>query len=206
VNWTGASAIANYCVGVTQAKPGDIWIGPGHTFLQAYGGQVYEANSGANIVQYNSNAHSDYVKYSIFPQFDNEKPTDGEIIDSTVSGVDISVYIYGRGDFTTSNVSMFVNGIKETNTEIIIKSDTSVQFVAYDSTLNSWSGEVNVEVTARNDIVGNGYIDKYNWQFTINRDSTPPKVISTSPQKGEEDVPIDKCNFGNIAIGVIKIC
>jgi hypothetical protein len=188
-------------INISKIKSGDIVARTGDnrhvqiTANQTFGYEAagYGTNDSRQMV-INSPLHSagdGYTPFSPFPQFSDEDPLDGKIIDSIVSGVDISVTIYGRGHFTTENVSMFVDGIKETNTEIIIKSDTSVQFVAYDSTLNSWSGEVNIEVVARNDILGNGFIDKYNWQFTINRDSTPPKVISTSPQKGEEDVPVD---------------
>jgi hypothetical protein len=134
----------------------------------------------------------EYIAHSPFPQFDYERPVDGAVVDSSMKLDSISVMIYGKGNFTTSNVSMTINGQIESNTKVKIISDTSVQFVSYDSTyFDSLSGEVNVEVTARNDILGQGFIDKYNWQFTINKDSTPPRVISTSPQKGEEDVPVD---------------
>ena len=150
---TGAGKIPIYCVGITQAKPGDIWIGPGHTFLQAYGGQVYEANpqnnpSGGNRVQCKANYYTGFGKYSIFPQFSKESPSDGAVKDS--GNVDsISVMICGKG-ISTNNVSMIINDLIETNTVVKPINDTSVQFVSYDSTFfDSLKGEVNVEVVAR---------------------------------------------------------
>jgi hypothetical protein len=77
--------------------------------------------------------YSSYPPFSPFPQFDKESPADGAVIDSSMKLDSISVMIYGKGDFTTSNVSMTINGQIESNTKVKIKNDTSVLFVSYDS-------------------------------------------------------------------------
>jgi len=105
---------------------------------------------------YGRNINSEFNPYSIFPQFDHEDPFDGKILSDSspwtpCMSIEISIIIYASGSVSEDGVGMFVDWIKETNTEIIVKSDTSVQFVSYDSTSfnNALNGEVNVEVTAR---------------------------------------------------------
>ena len=162
--------LKNISIGIdpSKLKRGDWLNKPGHHQMLYESGDihcpnVYESTSDYHDpnhypgVQhnYNRDTKNEYYPYSPFPQFDTEDPADGEVINGTVSDLDISVYIYGRGDFTTDNVSMTINGQIENNKEVKIINDTSVQFVSYDATFfNTLKGEVNVEVTARNDIAG----------------------------------------------------
>ncbi len=143
-------------------KPADILISAHHTALTVYGdaNKIVQSISSysyppPHVTQiYGWPSGISYETYSIFPQFSQESPANGEVVDS--GSVDsISVIIYGKGKFTTDNVSMTINGQIENNKEVKIINDTSVQFVSYDATFfNTLIGEVNVKVTARNDIAG----------------------------------------------------
>ena len=150
----------------TALKKGDLLKKSGHSVLYVSGSfpgkcNIYESQADPLTGAYFPGvvSHSrvlskdDFTPYSIFPQFSQESPANGEVVDS--GKVDsISVIIYGKGKFTTDNVSMAIDGQIENNTEVKIINDTSVQFIAHDNSLDSSSGEVNVEVTARNDIAG----------------------------------------------------
>jgi hypothetical protein len=160
INKDGIKPLTDACIGINKnkIKSGDILAKVGtHVVIVINKNYCYEAvgytettNTNYQRVRKTVLSIRPYPPFSPFPQFSDEYPADGAVVDSSMKLDSISVMICGKGNFTTSNVSMFVNGIKETNTEIIIKSDTSVQFIAYDSTyFDSLSGEVNVEVVAR---------------------------------------------------------
>ena len=158
--WQGMNPLIGSSIEIDtlKVKMGDVWRlkknGQNkHIRLAADGlGDVYESHAERDTiypgVQYRYVSHANYHSYSIFPQFDYEYPAYGAVEDS--GDVDsISVMIYGKGDLTTSNVSMTVNGQIASDTVVIIN-DTSVLFVSYNNTLfDSLKGEVNVELVAR---------------------------------------------------------
>jgi hypothetical protein len=207
VSRTNTEGLANLSLVLSSKddlKPGDILDIPReHVILvltQAQNSKVSTMESKSPGITFTSGRPfsnvSRYTPYSIFPQFSDESPEDGELVDLPEgdSTIDISLTIKASGDIDLSGVRMFIrkDGEPEENIGDISlddKGDDTWELKKEDFDVSE-GGNFTVKVIARNDIADNGYKDEYEWEFTV--DPAPPIVKSTDPSKDSRDVPVDK--------------
>jgi len=197
-------------------KKGDLLRKSGHSIMYNSGPlnncNIYESQArGENIAPYfpgvtniRRSISEAYIPYSIFPQFSDESPEDGEIVvlaegDSTI---DVSLTIKASGDISLGGVKMFIrkDGEPEKNVGGITledKGDNTWELKKENLGSNKEEdpnikdgGNFTVRVIARNDIAGNGYKDEYEWKFSV--DPAPPIVKSTDPANNSSNVSVDK--------------
>jgi len=140
-------------------KPGDILDYPGvHVVLYSDGHtighwNIYEATPPK--VRYHTFPYYylNYTPYSIFPQFSDESPANGEVVEDSQT-VNISLTIKASGNIASDGVSMSVNGVEVSNLILQSQKDNTwtLKSPNYDV---SKGGRYNVHVTVRNDIAGN---------------------------------------------------
>jgi hypothetical protein len=202
VHYTNAAALAGYTIPVIEeCKEGDVWWSSGHVFLQGPGKSVFESNpkdkpGGGQRVQNWKGDTIGYTARSVFPQFDDESPADGEVVDlpEGETTVDIFLTLKASGDINSTGVRMYIlkdGGVKEYigGTTLDDKGDKTWEFKKEDFEVGE-GGNFTVYITARNDIAGNGYKDEYEWQFSV--DPAPPVVRATDPSDAAREVPVDK--------------
>ena len=168
VNYTNANGLSNYTVTISgEPKPGDIWWSSEHVFLQSETpGMVYEANPtsyhllGQRVQFWNREplGFNGYFKRSIFPQFSQESPANGEVVEHAQTK-DISVTIAAKGNIASDGVSMGINGKQVSN--LILEHPTDTTWKVRAPNFDVSEGRAfNVVVNARNDVAGR-WGDKY---------------------------------------------
>jgi len=217
--------LVNYALEIDgkDLKEGDLLRKPGHSILYVSGTypncNIYEsqadARTGANypgVVHHTRDVTElggVYTPYSIFPQFSDESPEDGEVVELSEdeTTIDISLTIKASGRIVDGGVKMFirkdgepeksVGGItledkEEDHTWELKKEDLgSEEGIENNGEPNvKEGGNFTVRVVARNDIAGNGYKDEYEWKFTV--EPAPPIVKSTDPANNSRNVSVDK--------------
>jgi hypothetical protein len=168
VDWVGAAGLEDYTIPVIgQLKVGDVWWSSGHVFLEGPGNSVFEANpynnpGGGQRVQNWEGDTIGFTARSIFPQFDDESPADGEVVDlpEGETTIDIFLTLKGSGDINSTGVRMFIQkdgGGKECvgGVKIDKKGDNTWEFKKEGFDVSE-GGNFTVFIIARNDIAGNG--------------------------------------------------
>ncbi len=118
------SSLLNYALEIEEEalKQGDLLRKSGHSIMYVSGPlnncNIYESQArGEDIAPYypgvtniRRNISDDYTPYSIFPQFSDESPEDGELVDlpEGETTIDISLTIKASGDINTTGVRMFI--------------------------------------------------------------------------------------------------
>jgi hypothetical protein len=190
VNSTNADDIYIYALAVDSPKEGDIGWVPGHVFIEAGEGMMYESNprevpAGGNRVQFQARLNGE--TFSIFPNFEDPHPEDGEVVDNCET-VNLSITVRATGILYNNGVSLFVNG--ENIKDFTVSQQGADKWEIRKENFDVSEGEkFTVRVIAENDIVSNRYRDEYTWSFMVN---APPIVRSTDPSDGATNVPVDK--------------
>lgn len=176
--WQGISVLKDNCLEIERDKveKGDIWVKSHHIRLSAGGTDIYESHSETGYrpgVEYRRGvANAKYTPYSIFPQFSDESPEDGELVDlpEDETTIDIALTIKASGRINTTGVRMFIqkDGESEKNIGDITldkKEDKTWELKKEDFDVGD-GGNFTVKVVARNDIAGNGYNIAYSYRLS----------------------------------------
>jgi len=187
----GIVGITNCCLQIdkSKVKKGDVVIRPHHAALsvsipniswivdtyESYPPKVW-SNQRPLTGQYA------YTPYSIFPQFANEKPTNGsEVYESRP---EISVEVTGSGQIDIPYMLLDGNPVPVSCEPI----QNGVK-VVYTPPSDLKDGPHNVEIQATNNRV-NLYEDEYTWSFAVHAEC--PVVVSTDPADGASEVDVYK--------------
>ena len=155
----------------TALKKGDLLRKTGHSVLYMSGSfpgkcNIYESqadsSTGAHypgVVHHSRHiSEDDYTSRSIFPQFSQESPANGEVVEHAQTK-DISVTIAAKGNIVRNGVSMGINGKQVSN--LILEHPTDTTWKVRAPNFDVSEGRAfNVVVNARND-VARSWSDKY---------------------------------------------
>ena len=152
--WSSGIALE---VDYSELKLGDIIDNPGdHVVLYASGAEignwmVYEAIPPQ--IKYHQFPHNyyNYIPLSIFPQFSDESPSDGGVLEDSQT-VNISLTIKASGTIVSGGVSMVVNGNPVSNPDLQPQGDNTWILTTPDFDVSK-GGRFDVKVTARNDLM-----------------------------------------------------
>ncbi|MEO0094764.1 MAG: Ig-like domain-containing protein [candidate division WOR-3 bacterium] len=182
----GIQGIKDNCLKIDkrQAKLGDALVIPTHSRLVVENvyPNVYILESTPPQVRGTENPIpiGGYEAYSIFPQFANEKPTNGsEVYEKRP---EISVEVTGSGQIDIPYMLLDGNSVPVSCQQI----QNGVKAI-YMPTSDLKYGPHTVEIQATNNRV-NLYEDTYAWQFEVHGEC--PVVVFTDPQAGAHDVDI----------------
>lgn len=149
--------LVNYALEIDEEdlKKGDLLRKSGHSIMYNSGPlnncNIYESQArGEDIAPYfpgvtniRRSISEVYTPYSIFPQFSDESPEDGELVDlpEGETSVDISLTIKASGDLSTSGVEMFIQkdgDSRERLSDVVLDEGTKKSKGVRSCFLNFW--------------------------------------------------------------------